>query len=68
MGRLLLKRRLGCVQVIRDKATLLSRGFAFITYEQPHGAAIAMQHMNNMALYQVPFQGRTLKVGPSHRC
>ena len=56
------------LQVIRDKATLLSRGFAFVTYTSAYSAASAMQHMNGVPLFQGLYQGRALKVGPSHRC
>ena len=58
--------RLG-LQVIRDKTTLLSRSFGFVTYNSPYAAASAMQHMNGVPLFQGLFQGRALKVGPSHR-
>ena len=55
------------MQVIRDKNTMLSRGFAFITYTTPWAAASAIQNLNGVALGS-HFQGRQLKVGPSHRC
>ena len=53
--------------MIRDKTTLLSRSFGFVTYNSPYAAASAMQHMNGVPLFQGLFQGRALKVGPSHR-
>ncbi|KAK9794370.1 hypothetical protein WJX73_008768 [Symbiochloris irregularis] len=59
--------RIHSVQVIRDKNTMLSRGFAFITYFTSYSAAAAIQNMNGCAL-GAHFQGRQLKVGPSHRC
>ena len=54
------------VQVIRDKNSLQSRGFAFVSYSQPHFAAAALQQMNGCLLYG-NFRGRALKVGPSNR-
>lgn len=52
--------------MIRDKNSMRSRGFAFVSYSQPQFAAAAMQQMNGMILYG-NFRGRTLKVGPSNR-
>jgi RNA recognition motif-containing protein len=54
------------LQVIRDKNSMRSRGFAFVSYSQPHFAAAAMQQMNGVVLYG-NFRGRSLKVGPSNR-
>ena len=54
------------LQVIRDKNSLQSRGFAFVSYSQPHFAAAALQQMNGCLLYG-NFRGRALKVGPSNR-
>lgn len=54
------------IQVIRDRDTRLSRGFAFVTYNHPMYAQIAMQHMDTMQLFG-PFEGRRLKVSFSNR-
>ena len=54
------------MQVIRDKNSMQSRGFAFVSYSQPHYAAAALQQMNGCLLYG-NFRGRALKVGPSNR-
>lgn len=53
-------------QVIRDKNSLQSRGFAFVSYSSPVFAAAAIQTMNGRILYG-SFRGRALKVGPSNR-
>lgn len=53
-------------QVIRDKSTTVSRGFAFVTYMTAAAAANAIQSMNGRHLGP-HFVGRALKVGPSHR-
>lgn len=54
------------VQVIRDRDTHLSRGFAFVTYSHPSCAQLAMQHMDTVQLHG-PFEGRRLKVSFSKR-
>ena len=54
------------LQVIRDKNSMQSRGFAFVSYSQPMFAASAIQNMNGRILYG-SFRGRALKVGPSNR-
>uniref|UniRef100_A0A061RGB1 Cold-inducible RNA-binding protein n=2 Tax=Tetraselmis sp. GSL018 TaxID=582737 RepID=A0A061RGB1_9CHLO len=54
------------IQVIRDKTTGLSRGFAFITFEHPSYAADAMYRMNGMVMSGI-YESRTLRVAPSNR-
>ncbi|KAK9804235.1 hypothetical protein WJX72_002697 [[Myrmecia] bisecta] len=54
------------IQVIRDKNSYASRGFAFVTYAHPMYASIAIEHMDGMPLHG-HFQGREIKVGPSNR-
>lgn len=53
-------------QVIRDKVTGMSRGFAFITFEHPQYAQLAMYYMHGVVM-QGNFEGRTLRVAPSNR-
>ncbi|CAD7697767.1 unnamed protein product [Ostreobium quekettii] len=54
------------VQVIRDRDTKQSRGFAFITYGHPYFAQTAMTNMDG-ATIPGPFEGRRLKVAFSNR-
>jgi len=54
------------VQVIRDRDTRISRGYAFVTYAHPIYARAAMQHMDSVQI-PGPFEGRTLKVSFSNR-
>ena len=54
-------------QVIRDKSSQQSRGFAFVTFTHAAYASFAMTHMNNKELYGPLFGGRALRVGPSNR-
>eukprot|EP00873_Tetraselmis_striata_P026235 jgi/Tetstr1/446499/TSEL_034027.t1 len=54
------------IQVIRDKVTGMSRGFAFITFEHPQYAQLAMYYMHGVVM-QGNFEGRTLRVAPSNR-
>jgi len=54
------------VQVIRDRDTKQSRGFAFITYGHPFFAQTAMTNMDG-ATIPGPFEGRRLKVAFSNR-
>ncbi|CAD7703433.1 unnamed protein product [Ostreobium quekettii] len=54
------------VQVIRDRDTKQSRGFAFITYGHPYYAQNAMTNMDG-ANIAGPFEGRRLKVAFSNR-
>jgi RNA recognition motif-containing protein len=52
--------------VIRDRDTGLSRGYGFVTYVHPTYAAAAMTHLNGAVLLG-PFQGRAIRVSPSHK-
>ncbi|GAB4818273.1 hypothetical protein N2152v2_005319 [Parachlorella kessleri] len=52
------------VQIIRDKATLVSKGFGFVTFAHPAYATLAMQQMDQQVLYG-PFGGLRIKVAPS---
>ncbi len=54
------------VQVIRDKNSQQSRGFAFVTFAHPQTATNAQAYMNGMTLYGA-FGGRSVRVGPSNR-
>ncbi len=54
------------VQVIRDKITNHSRGFAFVTFAHPHAASSAHAQLNGVTLYG-PFAGRALRLGASNR-
>jgi len=54
------------VQVIRDRDTRISRGYAFVTYAHPMYARAAMQHMDSVQI-PGPFEGRRLKVSFSNR-
>jgi len=55
------------IQIIRDKITKISRGYAFVTFLHPEEAQHAMQNLNGQVL-QGPY-GHThmLRVGPSNR-
>ena len=53
-------------QVIRDKNSNQSRGFAFVTFVHPQAATNAQGYMNGMTLYGA-FSGRSVRVGPSNR-
>jgi RNA recognition motif-containing protein len=53
-------------QVIRDKNSAQSRGFAFVTFAHPHEATYAQSMMNGRTLYGA-FGGRSIRVGPSNR-
>lgn len=57
---------LRCAQVIRDKNSAQSRGFAFVTFAHPQAATNAQSYMNGMTLYGA-FGGRSIRVGPSNR-
>jgi RNA recognition motif-containing protein len=46
--------------VVTDRATGRSRGFGFVTYENPADAAVALRQMNG-----AEFDGRTLRVNPA---
>ncbi|EIE21218.1 hypothetical protein COCSUDRAFT_57128 [Coccomyxa subellipsoidea C-169] len=52
--------------VIRDKNSAQSRGFAFVTFAHPQAATNAQSYMNGMTLYGA-FGGRSIRVGPSNR-
>jgi len=54
------------IQVIRDKNTGHSRGFAFVNYEHPACAAHAMCAMNGVVMGGI-YENRTLRVAPSNR-
>ena len=54
-------------QVIRDKSSQQSRGFAFVTFTHAAYATFAMTHMNNKELFGPLFGGRALRIGPSNR-
>lgn len=54
------------VQIVRDKESKKSKGYAFIQYASPLSAAMAMRHMNGMQL-EGPFQSRQIRVLPSFR-
>ncbi|CAL8466148.1 g5684 [Coccomyxa elongata] len=54
------------IQVIRDKNSAQSRGFAFVTFAHPQAATNAQSYMNGMTLYGA-FGGRSVRVGPSNR-
>ena len=54
------------MQVIRDKNSAQSRGFAFVTYAHPHQATFAQSEMNGRTIYGA-FGGRSIRVGPSNR-
>lgn len=58
--------QISSVQVIRDRDTKQSRGFAFITYGHPMWAQSAMTSMDG-ATFTGPFEGRRLKVSFSNR-
>ena len=53
-------------QVIRDKITNHSRGFAFVTFSHPAAASCAHAQLNGATMYG-PFSGRALRLGPSNR-
>ena len=53
-------------QVIRDKITNHSRGFAFVTFAHPHAASWAHAQLNSLTMYG-PFAGRALRLGASNR-
>lgn len=53
-------------QVIRDKITNHSRGFAFVTFAHPHAASWAHAQLNGVTMYG-PFAGRALRLGASNR-
>ncbi len=53
-------------QVIRDKSSCQSRGFAFVTYAHPAAATNAQSYMNGMSLFGA-YGGRPVRVGPSNR-
>ena len=63
--RLLTPRTAGA-QVIRDKASQQSRGFAFVTFTSCTAAASAQAYMDGQIMYG-PFGGQVLRVGPSTR-
>ncbi len=54
------------MQVIRDKITNHSRGFAFVTFAGPHAATCAHAQLNGATMYG-PFSGRALRLGASNR-
>lgn len=54
------------VQVIRERDTHISRGFAFVTFAHPFYAQTAMRHMDSIQLPGA-FEGRRLKVSFSNR-
>lgn len=54
------------IQVIRDRETKQSRGFAFITYTHPISAQTAINHMDGQQ-FGGQFEGRRLKVSFSNR-
>lgn len=54
------------VQVIRDKSTQASRGFAFVTFAHPAYATLAMQQMNGQML-QGPFGDQRVRVAPTNQ-
>ncbi len=54
------------MQVIRDKNSAQSRGFAFVMFAHPQAATNAQSYMNGMTLYGA-FGGRSVRVGPSNR-
>lgn len=50
------------VKVIKDKDTMTSRGFGFITFENPEDARDALQAMNGKSL-----DGRQIRVGHAEK-
>lgn len=53
-------------QVIRDKLTNVSRGFAFVSYTHAQAAHEAMAQVDRKPMYG-PFEGRQVKVAPSSK-
>lgn len=54
------------VQIIRDKATQLSRGYGFVTFAHPAYARCAMEHMNGQMMYG-PCGGQKIKAAPTYK-
>ena len=53
-------------QVIREKASHISRGYGFVSYAHPAYATVAMHHMHGQMMYG-PFGGQRLKVSASNK-
>jgi len=54
------------VQVMRDRESKASRGFAFVTFVHAAHAEVAMEELNNAAPGG-PFMGRPLRVSASNK-
>eukprot|EP00890_Picochlorum_soloecismus_P006654 jgi/Picsp_1/813/NSC_04302-R1_zinc finger cchc-type and rna-binding motif-containing protein 1-like len=55
------------IQIIRDKITKISRGYAFVTFLHPEEAQHAIQNLNGQVLQGPYGQTHMLRVGPSNR-
>jgi hypothetical protein len=55
------------IQIIRDKVTKISRGYAFVTFLHPEEAQLAIQNLNGQVLQGPYGQTHMLRVGPSNR-
>ena len=55
------------IQIIRDKITKISRGYAFVTFLHPEEAQLAIQNLNGHVLQGPYGQTHMLRVGPSNR-